>query len=152
MLFTILVTAGCINQQAIPKEHVEYDKEKVVNSLSKLTFNPEIPNHLPFEPAEIKVDFMDNEKDSKKNLITISFVNDNQEKVTYRAGKAENAIDFSDEEVNIHENLVGRYGEEENNKILTWNKNNIYYELFTDSNSISKKEVFDIARDFKQVN
>jgi len=54
----ILILVGCSNKST-SKELIDYDKENVINSLNEMSFNPEIPNLLPFEPIESKVDVAD---------------------------------------------------------------------------------------------
>lgn len=149
MMF-IFILVGCSDESG-SKELIEYDKEIVVNSLSKLEFNPEVPNVLPFEPTETKIDVM-NLGGMDDSFVSVSFVNESQEEITFRAGIAPNAFDFTEEKIKITENLAGRYGEKDNTKILMWDKDNIYYELLADSDSTSKKEMLKIAKSLYRIN
>ncbi|WP_209481134.1 hypothetical protein [Virgibacillus litoralis] len=147
-IIVLLISVGC-DDKSRSKELVGYDEEKVVNALPKLSFNPEIPNVLPFKPTETKVNVR-NIGGIGNSLLEVLFKNGYQEEVTFRATIGENAIDFTEEEVKIRKNLKGRYGETENRKIMKWQKDNIYYELLVDNNSATKEEVIKIAKSFYQ--
>lgn len=149
MMF-MFILVGCSDESGT-KELIEYDKEDVLYALNKLNFNLEVPNLLPFEPIETKIDVM-SLGGLEDNFITISFINENQQEVTFRAGIVENAIDFTEEKIKITENLAGRYGEKDTFRILKWDKDHIYYELLADRDSTSKKEMLKIAKSLDPIN
>ncbi|GAA0438855.1 hypothetical protein GCM10008983_14700 [Lentibacillus halophilus] len=149
MMF-IFILVGCSDESG-SKDLIEYNKEKVISSLSKLEFNPKIPHLLSFEPTETNVEVKELGR-LETNYLTVTFVNDNQEEITFRAGTTENAIDFTEEKVNITDNLVGRYGKKDKIKILKWDEDNSYYDLLVDSDSTSKKEILKIAKSFYRIN
>lgn len=146
----ILSLVGC-SEETDSKELVKYNKERVINSLNDASFTPEIPTKLPFGPTEVRVNVEDI-GGMENSFIKVSFISENQKEVTFHATKSQNALDFTDEHVKIQEDLEGKYGEKEKVKILKWNKDDIYYELFVDSDSTSKEEVLNIADNFNQVN
>lgn len=145
----ILILVGCSNQST-SKELVDYDKEKIINSLNELSFNPEIPKLLPFEPIESEVDVADI-GGMESSLLSVKFTNESKEEISFSAGKVENTFDFTEEKVKIKNGLEGKYGDENNTKILSWKKDDIYYELFADSDSYSKDEILKIAKSFYEV-
>ncbi|KAB8127502.1 DUF4367 domain-containing protein [Gracilibacillus oryzae] len=142
----VLILAGC-NFHSDSKEFVDYDKEEITESSHVLTFNPEVPKLLPFEPVETNVDIA-SLAGMENNYITVRFINEDQEEITYRAGLQKNALEYTEEKVTITENVEGRYGENDGSKILKWDKNNIYYELFVKSGTISKEDMLTIAENF----
>ncbi|WP_028782336.1 DUF4367 domain-containing protein [Thalassobacillus devorans] len=146
----LLSLVGCSDDTA-SKELVDYNKEKVINSLNDVSFTPEVPTKLPFEPKEIRVN-LEGVGGMENSFIKVSFISENQEEVTFQAAKSQNAFDFTEEHVKIQGDIEGKYGEKEKVKILKWNKDDIYYELFVDSDSTSKEEVLNIADNFNQVN
>ncbi len=142
----IFILGGCIDGTS-SNDFVDYNKDKVMQSLEKLSFNPEIPNALPFKPLEIRVNAEDIGSREGK-FFKVSFLSEDQDEITFRAIGSQNAIDFTDETVQINENLEGSYGEKESIQILKWKKDDIYYELFVDSDSVSKREMLKIADNF----
>lgn len=150
-LIVIFIFAACSDNSGA-KKFTEYDKEIInfVNKLNELEFNPEIPKLLPFEPTEAKVDMM-SVGGTENNFVTISFISENLDEIILRAGIAENAIDFTEDEIKITESLTGTYGEEGKTKILKWEKDNIYYELFANNDFISKNDILEIAKSFYQI-
>ncbi|MFG6115764.1 DUF4367 domain-containing protein [Halobacillus sp. MO56] len=150
VLIFIFSLVGCIDETD-SKELVDYNKERVINALNDLSFTPEVPTKLPFEPTEIRVN-VEGIGGMENSFIKVSFISENQEEITFQASKSQNAFDFTEEDVKINGDLEGKYGEKEKVKILKWNKDDIYYELFVDSDSTSKEEVLNIADNFNQVN
>ncbi|MFD2924056.1 DUF4367 domain-containing protein [Halobacillus naozhouensis] len=142
----LFILGGCTDGTS-SAELVDYNKAKVIHSLEKLSFNPEIPNALPFKPAEIRVN-VEGVGSREGRFFKVSFLSEDRDEITFRALESQNAIDFSDETVQINENLEGSYGEKDNIQILKWEKDDIYYELFVDSDSVSKRKMLKIAGDF----
>lgn len=148
MLF-IFILAGC-SDETNSNELVDYDKESVIYSLNKLEFNPEVPKLLPYEPSKTNVD-VHGIGGLENNSITISLVGDNQEKITLHASTLKNTFDFTEEKIKIQENVDGSYGEKDGNRTMKWVKDDVYYELFVNSNSTSKNELLKIAQSFYQI-
>ncbi|TFB13029.1 DUF4367 domain-containing protein [Filobacillus milosensis] len=150
IMISVFILVGC-SETSGSKDFVDYEKEKVVNSLNDLSFDPEIPKLLPFEPTETEID-MRGIGGVENSFIIVTFMSENQGEITFQAGLGINAIDFTEEKVTISENLKGKYGVNDTTKILKWDKNDIYYELLVDSDSISRNEVLEIAKSLYKVN
>lgn len=145
----IFILVGCSNETS-SKQLIDFDKERVIHSLNKLKFNPEVPKLLPFEPSKTNVDIRA-VGGTENNFIAVSFISDNQEEITLHASSMENAFDFSEEKIKIQENLEGSYGERDGKRMMKWVKDDLHYELFVDCNSTSKKDLLKIVQSFYQI-
>jgi hypothetical protein len=143
----IVFLIGCSNNST--SGLVEYENSKVNEALEGLSFNPEIPKALPYSPSITKVD-AESLSGKEQNLLFVTFINQDKGKTTFSATKMQNAFNFTKESVKINENLEGRYGEreDENSKILKWEKDKVYYELVTYDDSVSKEELVKVADSF----
>lgn len=143
----ILVIIGCINNST--SGFVEYKKTKLNESLNELSFTPEIPRILPYNPSKTHVE-VESISGEKQNFLLVTFISQDKGRTTFSAAKIQNAFDFTEESVKINENLEGKYGERknENSKILKWEKEKIYYELITYEEGVSKEELVEVADSF----
>ncbi|UOQ94259.1 DUF4367 domain-containing protein [Halobacillus shinanisalinarum] len=130
---------------------VSYEKENVIESLEVLSFEPEIPDKIPFTPTDIKV-MVGDLGGKQKSYMAVKFINKKGREITFRAIRHPNGLDFTDETVKIEENLEGRYGDQNDTKLLKWDKDGVYYEVFADSDFTSKKELIKIAEISYKVN
>lgn len=128
---------------------VDYDKEKIKGSLDRLSFEPEIPDLLPYEPAETMIELM-SIGGGENNLLSVTFVSNSKEKITFRASLAENAFGFTDEKVKISDDLEGSYGEKDQMNVLKWDKDQVYYELM--SESVTRDDMLQTAQNFYKIN
>ncbi|MFG6147417.1 DUF4367 domain-containing protein [Halobacillus sp. B23F22_1] len=143
----ILVLIGCSNDST--SGFIEYKKTKLNEALNELSFKPEIPRILPFNPSKTQVE-VESISGEKQNFLFVTFISPDKGKTTFSAAKMQNAFDFTEESVRINDNLEGKYGEreDENSKILKWEKDKVYYELITYEDGVPKEELIQVADSF----
>ncbi|MGP4068463.1 hypothetical protein [Halobacillus sp. B29] len=158
-LLTLSLLAGC-SQTATEDGLIEYDTEKVSESLKYLTFHSQMPTLLPFKPEKVTVSAAHRDPNSKemkfqstdfhfhKNTGRLS-----KPELTFRTSIHEDRYDHTDYAVELTNETEARFGvNNEGIKILKWkDKRNeeIYYQLFAyEESSISKAQLIHIANHF----
>ncbi|WP_169513898.1 DUF4367 domain-containing protein [Halalkalibacillus halophilus] len=117
----------------------EHQKNELGEAIEELSFTPEIPREIPFKAKDIEIT-------ADRSLFSVKFIGNDQNELTYRSSLAPNTFDFTSEKVEIHKDLEGSYGNDQDHKILRWNNEDIFYELLANSNTTSKEELIKVAR------
>lgn len=143
MILMMVVLTGCQD------DFVSYDKEKLIPSTQKLSIDPEIPEKAPFKPDDIDIAIRNVGK-GDAGFMQVEFIK-GEKGVSFRTMSGPNGVDYTQETVEISEDLKGRYGERNGTKLLKWNKNDVYYEVFSESNGTTKNLLVTFARNFQSI-
>ncbi len=132
------ILAGCSPQ----KMHT-YDTSNVGEAVDSLSFDPQVPTEIPFEPSDIQVD---TPEIGQGKMLAIQYTSEGNESFLFRAiNENENALDFTTEDIEISESQQGRYGKNGDLKTLRWENDEVNYEVFA-NDDMSKNQLLEIAR------